>query len=73
MAYRLAQQQDDMGEEMQNVRTSIAMGTVTTVLVGLCAFVSAGAAAAQSGSGLPASAAGIPAEAAAGTDDESWH
>lgn len=59
---------------MQNVRNTIATVTVTTVLVGLCAFVSAAAATGvQPANGLAATAAGIPAEAAAGTDDESWH
>ncbi|MGW7052804.1 hypothetical protein [Streptomyces sp. NPDC054887] len=59
---------------MQNVRNSIAMGTVTTVLVGLCAFVGAGAAtAAQTGGGLPVVTTGITTEVISGTDDESWH
>ncbi|MFD4692560.1 hypothetical protein [Streptomyces sp. NBC_00683] len=64
-----------MGEVMQNVRTTIATVAVTTVLVGLCAFVGAGSAAAapSAGDGLAVSAAGIPAQAADGTNDESWH
>ncbi|GGZ01404.1 hypothetical protein GCM10010327_35050 [Streptomyces nitrosporeus] len=59
-----------MGEEMKNVRNTVATAAATTVLVGLCAFLTAGTAvAAPAGDRLAAPAAG----AVDRTDDESWH